>query len=150
MKKLRLADFLPYQLSFTSNLVSEAIASEYQAVFGLGIPEWRVLAVIAEHAPVTQLKIRQITLMDKVTVSRAAAALEAKRLTDRVPNEEDRRSHLLRLTAKGQELYQRIVPLALEIEAQLFASLSSDEAKQLGIILRRIDTHVLQMSRSTG
>ena len=34
----RLADFLPYLLSVTSNAVSDRIADEYRARFGLKIP----------------------------------------------------------------------------------------------------------------
>jgi len=38
---LRLDAFIPYLLSVTSNVVSDAIAGSYQALFGLTIPEWR-------------------------------------------------------------------------------------------------------------
>ena len=44
---LRLDAFLPYRLSFTSNLVSDTIARTYAALFDLSIPEWRVVAVVA-------------------------------------------------------------------------------------------------------
>ena len=40
--------FLPYRLSIASNVVSDAIATTYHALFGLRIPEWRLVAVIAE------------------------------------------------------------------------------------------------------
>ena len=46
--KLTLAEFLPYQLSITSNAVSDLIARSYQGRFGLKIPEWRVMAVLGE------------------------------------------------------------------------------------------------------
>ena len=45
---LRLDAFLPFRLSFTSNLVSERVAGTYRALFDLSIPEWRLVAVIAE------------------------------------------------------------------------------------------------------
>ena len=38
MTDLKLDDFLPYRLSVVSNAVSDAIASTYQALFGLRIP----------------------------------------------------------------------------------------------------------------
>ena len=69
--KLRLDEFLPYRLSFTSNLVSETIARAYQALFGLTIPEWRLVAVIAEHDGISQQAIGLRTRMDKVTFTRA-------------------------------------------------------------------------------
>ena len=45
--KLHLENFLPYRLSVLSNTVSGAIAAAYFAHFGLTIPEWRVMAVLA-------------------------------------------------------------------------------------------------------
>jgi DNA-binding MarR family transcriptional regulator len=74
-KRLALDDFIPYRLSVTSNLVSDSIARTYESLFGLTIPEWRLVAVIAETGGVTQQAIGAKTLMDKVTVSRAAIAL---------------------------------------------------------------------------
>ena len=41
--------FLPYRLSVLTNLVSGTIADAYRRRFGLSIPEWRVLAVLARH-----------------------------------------------------------------------------------------------------
>ena len=48
MPGLVLDDFIPYRLSVTSNLVSDGIARTYEALFGLTIAEWRLVAVIAE------------------------------------------------------------------------------------------------------
>ena len=76
--KLVLDRFLPYRLSVTSNLVSDRIARAYAALFGLTIPEWRLVAVIAEVEAITQAEIGERTRMDKVTVSRAAASLIAR------------------------------------------------------------------------
>ena len=35
---LKLDGFIPYRLSFTSNLVSDSIAATYEALFGINIP----------------------------------------------------------------------------------------------------------------
>ena len=53
-KSSRLADFLPYLMSVTTNAVSDMIASEYRARFGLKIPEWRVMAVLGDAGAQTQ------------------------------------------------------------------------------------------------
>lgn len=140
---LSLDTFLPYRLSFTSNLVSSAIASAYEALFGLTIPEWRLIAVIAETAGVTQLSIGQRTLMDKVTVSRAAISLADRGLLARSPNAQDRRSHLLTLTQAGRELYAQVGPKALELEREIFASFAPGELALFTTMLRRIDAVLL-------
>jgi len=136
--KLRLAEFLPYQLSITSNAVSDLIARSYRARFGLKIPEWRVMAVLGENPSMTQRELVEATAMDKVMVNRASKALVDRGLIGRAPNEADGRSHHLVLTETGRELYDQIVPQAVAIEAELESSLSQDDAQQLSEILGKL------------
>jgi DNA-binding MarR family transcriptional regulator len=136
---LTLDDFLPFRLSFTSNLVSDRIARAYQALFGLTIPEWRLVAVIAEGGGITQQAIGVKTRMDKVTVSRAAIALVERGLIERAPNAGDRRSHLLRLTPAGQVLYEQVAPKALELERRIFGAFDADRVAAFVAMLRDID-----------
>jgi DNA-binding MarR family transcriptional regulator len=85
-KIARLADFLPYLLSVTSNAVSDCIAEEYRANFDLRIPEWRVVAVLGEVGPLTQRDLVRATMMDKVAVNRACKLLEERGFASRQPN----------------------------------------------------------------
>jgi DNA-binding MarR family transcriptional regulator len=142
MSTLELSRFLPYRLSVTSNRVSDRIASQYRATFGLTIPEWRVIAVLAEQGAMTQQGIGQMTYMDKVTVSRAAIALVERSLVARRPNPQDKRSHLLDLSWDGRELYAAIVPRALAMEKAIFVSLSPKDRAALIALLQRIDEAV--------
>ena len=139
MTTLKLDRFLPYRLSIASNRVSAAIASTYQALFGLKIPEWRLIAVIAEGAGATQQALGVATRMDKVTVSRAAATLVERELVERQPNPGDQRSHLLVLTATGRALYEDVAPKALELEAQVFAGFTPTEIATFAVMLERIE-----------
>lgn len=140
MPTLKLDEFLPYRLSIASNRVSSAIATAYQALFGLKIAEWRLVAVIAEGAGLTQQALGVATRMDKVTVSRAAIALVDRGLVARQPNPEDQRSHLLSLTAAGKNLYESVAPKALELEAQIFAGFSAKEIVVFRAVLDRLET----------
>jgi DNA-binding MarR family transcriptional regulator len=138
INKLTLSEFLPYQLSITSNAVSDLIARSYQGRFGLKIPEWRVMAVLGERASVTQRDLVAATAMDKVTVNRASKALVDRGLLGRAPNETDGRSHHLALTATGRELYEQIVPLALSVEAELEKALDADEGAVIARIMHKL------------
>lgn len=134
----RLADFLPYLLSVTSNAVSGRVAEAYRAQFGLRIPEWRVMAVLGDAGAQTQRELTRATLMDKVAVNRACRGLEERGLAARTANVRDGRSHHLALTDEGRAMHARIMPLALAIEAQLFAGLSSPERATLRALLARV------------
>jgi DNA-binding MarR family transcriptional regulator len=141
--RLVLDDFIPYRLSVTSNLVSDVIARTYEALFGLSIPEWRLVAVVAEGDGITQQAIGATTRMDKVTVSRAAIALAGRGLMARRPHPEDRRSHLLSLTEAGRQLYAAVAPKALALEEQIFSRLEQEEVAAFLATLRRIEAAAL-------
>jgi DNA-binding MarR family transcriptional regulator len=138
----RLADFLPYQLSITSNAVSSRIADAYRARFGLRVPEWRVMAVLGDGGAATQRELARATLMDKVAVNRACRVLEDRGLASREPNERDGRSHHLALTAEGQAMHGRIMPLARAMERQLFEPFSAEEQEQFAQLLARVRDQV--------
>jgi len=134
----RLADFLPYRLSITSNAVSDLIAREYRTRFGLKIPEWRVMAVLGDVGEATQRELVAATRMDKVAVNRATKTLGERALIQRAPNMADGRSHHLALTAAGLALYGEIMPLALQMEAQVMAVLDERERSQLAFLLGKL------------
>lgn len=135
---LKLDHFVPYRLSIASNVVSDLIASAYQDHFGISIPEWRLITVLAERGPSTQLDLGAVTLMDKVTVSRAAVTLVSRKLVTRKPHAQDKRSHLLILTASGQALYDDVVPRALKLEKSLLMDFKRSEVKQFLKFLNRL------------
>jgi DNA-binding MarR family transcriptional regulator len=125
-KQPRLADFLPYLLSVTSNAVSDSI------------PEWRVMAVLGDSGEHTQRELVNSTRMDKVAVNRACKVLEDRGLIARSPNARDGRSHHLDLTAAGHAIHGEIMPLALDMERRLFATLSAAERRTFQELLARI------------
>lgn len=142
-KNLILDQFVPYRLSVTSNVVSDVIASAYDALFGLSIPEWRVIAVVAERDNVTQQAICTATRTEKVTVSRATIALVDRGLITRAPNRADRRSRILALTKAGRALYADVAPKALEYEQRIFASFPPEELDRFMAMLRAIEERAL-------
>lgn len=139
MSDLRLDAFLPYRLSIASNLVSDAIADAYRALFGLKIPEWRLIAVLAEGTAMSQQALGARTRMDKVTVSRAAIALERRGLVARDADAADQRAWRLSLSAAGRALYAQVAPQALAIEAAVFAGFDADERTAFADMLARIE-----------
>ena len=135
----RLANFLPYLMSVATNAVSDLIAGEYRASYGLKIPEWRVMAVLGDAGAVTQRALVGATRMDKVAVNRACKVLEERGLVARSPNAHDGRSHHLELTDAGREMFDRIMPMALDMETRLFACLTAREAELLKATLGKLD-----------
>jgi DNA-binding MarR family transcriptional regulator len=135
---LRLDDYLPYRLSVAANAVSQLIARAYRDRFGLKVPEWRLIAVLADAGPLTPQALCERTVMDKVTVTRAAQGLARRRLVQREPHASDGRSHRLKLTAAGRRLHEQIAPLALHYQARLLCGMDSRAIETLERQLRRL------------
>ncbi|NVD26611.1 winged helix-turn-helix transcriptional regulator [Parasphingorhabdus flavimaris] len=134
----KLDDYLPYQLSTTSNVVSDVIAGEYKSLFGLKIPEWRVMSVLGTRGASTQRHLVEATLMDKVTVNRAVKNLVDRNLLERSPNTADGRSHHLLLSSVGRDLYGKILPAAQAMDKKIMSVLSADEKAALSAMLEKI------------
>jgi DNA-binding MarR family transcriptional regulator len=145
MTSLELDNFIPYRLSVASNAVSDVIARAYADLFGLRVPEWRVLAILAHSPGLTPQAVCARGAMDKITVSRAAQGLLARSLIAATDNPKDKRSHCLTLTQTGEELYRTVVPTALALEQQLLSALSADEALYLRALLRKVETAALSI-----
>ena len=122
---IALEEFLPYRLSVLSNTISNAIADLYRDRFGLGIPDWRVMAVLARFPGSSAQQLVERTRMDKVAVSRAVARLSERGLLTRATSDEDRRRSRLELSEAGRDVYREIVPLARDYEAQLLSRLDA-------------------------
>ena len=139
---LLLERFLPYRLSVLSNLVSSRLAAHYSRRFGLGIPEWRVLAVLAQAPGLSAAEVVERTAMDKVAVSRAVAALRRDGRLERRADAQDRRRSRLRLSAAGTAVYREVVPVARRLEQDLLDALAPADRAALERILPALQARV--------
>lgn len=135
---LKLGRFLPYRLNNLAETVSRSFSRIYADEFGIGIPEWRVVATLGEHAAMTARDVGQATSMHKTKVSRAVAALEKKGFLDRGANPADQREQLLQLSSKGRTMYEALIPKALAYSQNLEASLTEDQRVVLDQIFEKL------------
>ncbi|MEE4189620.1 MAG: MarR family transcriptional regulator [Roseobacter sp.] len=133
-----LEDFLPYRLSLLSNTVSEGIATDYRAHHDLSVTEWRVLAILGRFPGLTASHVMERGAMDKVAVSRAVNKLEEKGMLSRTTNPQDRRRVALKLSRKGVNLFNAVIPGAMDYERRLLESLSLEERATLNRLLKRL------------
>ena len=139
---LSLDGFLPYRLSVLSNAVSSKIANIYQREFDLSDWQWRNIAVLGEREGLTSTEVAQRTLMDKPTVSRAAATLIERGILERHIDRDDRRRAPMRLTDEGRAIYAAVIPRALASEQELLDAMNADEIATLHGLLSRLSAVV--------
>jgi len=135
---LDLERFLPYRLDILAEGVSRALSRLYKERYGLGVPEWRVLAHLGQYAPITARDIGAHSRMHKTKVSRAVAELERLGLVARAGNDADRREELLSLTPKGRAAYDDLAPRAADFARHLLDDLTTAERRALETAIDRL------------
>jgi DNA-binding MarR family transcriptional regulator len=134
-------------VNLTARPFSESIGKAHR----LSLNEWRVLLVLASHGGVAASEVAALTGLDKMSVSRAIAALVRQGRVVRKVDAADRRRMLLRLSAEGERLYERIGTPAKVRERDLFRGIHLPEQERLGQMLDRlIDNLVAADARRGG
>jgi DNA-binding MarR family transcriptional regulator len=101
--RLTLHDFVPYRIAVLACGISASLGRKYRDL-GITIPEWRLIAHLAEVGTCSSGEICARTAMDKAKVNRAVMRLVAAGLVLADTSSRDRRVNALRLTAQGQKI----------------------------------------------
>lgn len=145
---LTLEAFLPYRVAVVSQRLSRALARRYEQRFGVSIPEWRCLAVLAGGSRLTAGELALRTSLDKVQVSRAIARLRARELVAREVDDSDRRAVRLSLPPAGEALFAEIAQVARAWEEELVGALGHDERATLDGLLEKLEAAVAHVEQS--
>jgi len=100
--------------------------------------QFAVMAKLHEVGPSSQNSLGRQTAMDNSTINGVVARLMDRGLLDKVSSPDDRRMHLIDLTAEGQRTVARVLPMAAEISRMTLAPLSRSEQATLLRLLKQI------------
>ena len=133
-----LTDFLPYLLTQAADTLGLAFQQHYKARYGLLRTEWRVLFHLGCYGAMTATEVGRRARLHKTKVSRAVAALAAKRYLRREDVETDRRQQLLSLTPAGERVFRDLNAAARRFDDDIALHLSTAELAVLRKCLRRL------------
>lgn len=131
-------DFLPYLLNQAAEALSLEFQRHYRGQYGMLRTEWRVLFHLGCYGEMTAKEICVRAVLHKTKVSRAVAALQAKRFLTRRELEQDRRHAVLQLTAHGKRVFADLSRAAHEFDSEVRAAMTPEEAEILHRCLVRI------------
>jgi MarR family 2-MHQ and catechol resistance regulon transcriptional repressor len=125
-------------LLYTHDVFHQLMA-RYMAHFGLSKSTLNVLMVLRHADPEGMLlhDLGELLLVSRANVTGLIDHLEQKGYVRRVVDEQDRRARFARLTAKGEHLLDRFLPVHFRKLAGLLCGLTEDEKKQLIDLLRK-------------
>jgi len=136
--KLNLGDYLPYLVNRVGTIIADQFGEEALAPHGLSIAMWRVLAVLASTGGQRQIDLADLTSIDVSTLSRIVSRLIRMGLVTRTRSANSNREVDVKLSAKGNTLVARLIPMGLACEAAAIAGLSPKELTVLKHCLRRM------------
>ncbi|AWK85562.1 MarR family winged helix-turn-helix transcriptional regulator [Azospirillum thermophilum] len=112
------------------------------APVGLTSARWQILGALAD-GPATVAQIARSMGLTRQSVQRLADVLSGEGITAFIPNPHHKRSSLVTLTAKGQDMLDRVTALQREWAEQTSAGLSgrmlADAADLLKILRQRLE-----------
>jgi DNA-binding MarR family transcriptional regulator len=100
--------------------------------------EYAALAYIEGEPDIDQNGLAARLGIDRNSTSLLVEELEAKRLIERRVNGADRRARLLRITLRGQKLYDRLRPIVFGAQERLLTLLPAKEREHLLDALVRV------------
>ncbi|MDF2120318.1 MarR family winged helix-turn-helix transcriptional regulator [Roseiarcaceae bacterium H3SJ34-1] len=127
-----------FRINRLATSFSRASAKIYKDMFGLGLPNVRVIYTLADHGELTSKQLVQITAMDKALVSRVLSDLSAQELVAIDTDGPQVRRRPWRLSAKGAELAAAMEPVRTRRQARLMEEFSNAEALHLNHLLDRL------------
>jgi DNA-binding MarR family transcriptional regulator len=133
------SDLVSSKVLKLANVLRRASTLVYGRKLGLSQVEWRIVALVGEHAPVSLNVLADLLDLDKGQTSRSVSALVARRLMLR-EYRRDGRGIRITLTARGMEIYGELMASALERNRMLLSGMSAQEKAQLFEILDRLTT----------
>ena len=139
----RHASFLVVALS---NRLSASASRAYMRQFGVGVMEWRAMALLAANPGITANQIAQTSGVDKSAVSRAIHLLVQRGDVQAAEDHTDNRRALLTLTPAGLALHDRIIYASLERERLLLTGLNDKERVVLFDLLKRLNANMSLVS----
>lgn len=145
-----MADFsLDDSLGFSINKTAIYLKRALQQAFRrhghtVTAEQWALLNRLWEQEGLFQVQLAEQTFNDKPNVTRMLAVLEKDGLIFRRQNSRDRRAYEVFLTAKGKELKDDLISLAVEVLDRALHGLTAEDVDHLRRTLQHIDGNLHQ------
>ena len=136
-----LSCFFPYLVRIYYRAVSTAVSDVYTKSYGMSVSEWRTMAVLGLQKSLSASEIVARSSMDKVNVSRAIKALQARGFLKRQIDQIDKRKISLKLTDKGNAAFKDLISKVTKVEENCLSGLSDEEQDTLITLMGRVQNN---------
>lgn len=144
-KPKSVADLLSYRLLRLSNTLALYSSRRYRDEFGVTLPEWRAMSIVAWRGTTTAREISRILATDKGWVGLSVEKLRRRGYIKRAPDKRDARRTLISLTKQGSKVHDAITAVARRRQQRLLGTLPDDAADTLIASLDRLQAEADRM-----
>ncbi|MDA1762068.1 MarR family winged helix-turn-helix transcriptional regulator [Bacillus cereus] len=134
---MNLHDLLGYLVHRTDVKMSNYFTKRLKP-YGVTPEQWGIISVLSSQRGTTQKELAEAIDKDQTTVVRMIQSMERKEIVKKALNDQDRRSHNLFLTEKGDELKKTILPVVQDAHNFVTSKLSEEEIEQLKTLLNKL------------
>lgn len=135
---LDIRNYVPFLLNAVSNGWQRKTSAIYRRDFGIGILEWRIIAMLNIEPHISANRICEVVRLDKGAVSRSLHSLHERGLAEFEATESDARKRLWQLTAAGQDLHAKCMAIALACEAELIDDVAPENLEVFLRVMRKL------------
>src|SRR3954468_21130204 len=118
--------------------IAVALFVEECRAFDLTPVQYAALIAIHTHPGIDATRLSAVIAFDRSTLGSVIERLEAKKLIDRKPSDEDKRVKLLYLTKAGAAILRDIMPSVEQAQARMLQPLKPAERKVLLSLLTQL------------
>lgn len=130
---------LMFRIMKLSSRLSATYAKIYVPRVGIGIPEWRLMAVLGFVGPLPLIRIAEHAAIDRGTITKAAERLRLQGVIDIRPDPKDSRKRIAALTPLGEKLHDRIGEIATARHHKLLEMIPAEEQAEMLEMLDKLD-----------
>lgn len=133
--------FVRHYLLYLLAAASESVSAEFHArvrAQGLRVPEWRILACLADRDGQMVTQLAALALMEQSRLTKIVDQMAEKDLVTRRSDDRDRRRVRVFLTLDGRKLAHQLVAEAREHEAGIIEQITPERTAVLKDVLSTI------------
>lgn len=143
---LQIHDFPTFVILRLASVAKHNLTRRYLDPFGISLPEWRLLALVARHGTLLFSEVTAGSSMDKGQVSRTLKSIHRKGLVklNALHAAERPRSSAISpriqvvISPKGKALFNRILPEARSQQLKLIELMTPDERRVFHAVSARL------------
>jgi DNA-binding MarR family transcriptional regulator len=152
-EKLSVPNFPAFHIIRLAALTKNHLTRPYLDQFGLSLPEWRLLSLLATNAAMPFSEVTTRTYMDKGQVSRTLRSVHKKGYVSIESAAGERKAAasgvsprvIISITPEGKALFEALLPIARKQQMRLINLLSQEERTVFLDVVQRLQLFMLEL-----